>query len=151
MNAGDVTHFHGFLPPARGHSLPPSKASPGALILHTLAPLRDELDAALARGDREAALRIAYRALARTADGLATVRGDRLQPSQVRIHALWVELEPLPFASEADGTVSDQGASIRVSYRNWAVPRAEATAWAARLTERFSALWPGAWVMMAGA
>lgn len=149
----EVIQFRGILPPEKGglsgrrYAPPPSKASPGGLILNALAPLRGELDTALARGDREAATRIAYCALSQVADALAACRGDTLQAWQVRVHALLVELEPLPLAPQPDGTLAEQGTAVRVSYRNWAISRAEAESWAQNLAERFQALWPGAWVV----
>lgn len=150
-----ITHFHGILPPERPASngrrlnLPPSQASPGGLILHALAPLRSELDTALARNDREKALNLAYSALSQVADSLAAMRGDRLLPWQVRIHALLVELETLPFALEPDGTLTEQGTAVHVSYRNWAVSRHKAAAVARRLSQQFQTLWPGSWVVLA--
>ena len=149
-----TNHFRGILPPEGGlrgghrFTPPPSKASPGGLILHTLNPFRGELDASLARGDQEAALRTVYAALGRVADGLAAYRGDKLRPGQVRIHALMVELEPLPYTLSADGSLTEQGTTVRVSYRNWAVDQRKAAAWANNLAERFQALWPGAWVVL---
>ncbi len=150
---GEITHFKGVLPPdgalvgGRSYAPPPSRATPGGLILNALGPLRGDLDRALARGDREAALRLAYAALSRVADGLAAQRGDKLAPDQVRIHALLVELEPLPYMMALDGSLAEQGTTVRVSYRNWTVDRREATAYAATLANRFQALWPGAWVV----
>jgi len=116
--------------------------------LNALGPLRGELDAALARGDQETALQIAYGALSQVADALAAYRGDLIQAWQVRIHALLVELESLPLKPQPDGTLAEQGTEVRVSYRNWAVEREEAAAWAQALTERFQALWPGAWLVL---
>jgi|YNPNPStandDraft_1061719.scaffolds.fasta_scaffold01848_5 hypothetical protein len=149
----EVIQFRGILPPEEGSSQgrrympPPSKASAGGLILNALAPLRGELDAALARGDREAATRLAYRALSQVADALAACRGDTLQAWQVRVHALLVELESLPLEPQPDGTLAERGTAVRVSYRNWAISRAEAESWANNLAERFQALWPGAWIV----
>jgi hypothetical protein len=149
----DITHFRGILPPdgsmARvcAGALSPSQATPGDLILHALGPLRGELDAALARDDRSAALRLSYDALGRVAEALVAYRGDTLRPGQVRVHALLVELEALPLEPMADGTVAERGTAVSISYRNWALDRAVAAAWAQTLTERFQALWPGAWVV----
>jgi hypothetical protein len=152
-----ITQFRGILAPDRsvalGHSgaSPPSQAMPAGLILHALGPLRGELDAALARDDRPAALRLSYDALSRVADALADYRGDKLSPGQVRVHALLVELEALPLEPMADGTLTEGGTAVSVSYRNWALDRAAAGAWAQMLTERFYALWPGAWVVVPSA
>jgi hypothetical protein len=147
----DVTHFRGVQPPEnRAFSPPPSKASPGGLILNALAPLRNELDMALARGDREAALQMAYGALSAVADALAAHRGDRVQPGQVLVHALFVELAPLPLELRSDGTLVEPGTSVQVSYRNWAVGTMESQRYAQSLAERFRSLWPGAWLILQG-
>ena len=103
---------------------------------------------ALARDDRPAALQLAYGALTRVADALASYRGDQLTPGQVRVHALLVELEALPLRPLADGTLAESGTAVAVSYRNWAVDRTRAATWAHTLTDRFQALWPGAWVVV---
>lgn len=148
----EITRFRGILPPAGRGISPPSQASPGGLILNVLHPLRGELDVALAQGDEAHALRIAYAALSRVADALAALRsrGRDIEPGQVRIHALLAQLTPLPFAVRPDGTLEEMGTQVEVNYRDWIVARTEAAVWAARLTERFQSLWPGAWVMMAG-
>ncbi len=151
----EITHFQAILPPegarirGRLFTPPPSRASAGGLILHALAPLRGPLDAALARGDRETALQMAYQALAQVADALAKRRGDQAQPWQTLIHALLVELTPLPYEPRPDGTLVEQGTAVQVSYRNWTVNRHEADAWAKMLTEKFRTLWPAAWVVLA--
>lgn len=150
---GEVTLFKGLLPPAttagQPVTLPPSRHTPGGLILRALSPLRSELDLLLARNDRQAALRLAYSALAEVADALAAYRGDMLRPGQVRIHALLVELEPLPLEPQPDGTLAERGTAVSVSYRNWAVAHAQANLFAQALSERFHSLWPGAWLIMA--
>lgn len=156
LHTSPVTQFRGILPPegptqGHPHGLPPSRATPGGLILHALSPLRQELDTALAQDDRQGALQLAYGALGRVADALAAYRGDTLCPSQVRIHALLVELEPLPLEPRQDGTLVERGTAVTVHYRNWAVPQAEAARWARTLSDRFHALWPGAWVMVQNA
>ena len=109
----EITQFQTVLPPAgarfrgRPFTPPPSRASAGGLIVNALAPLRGPLDAALAAGDRETALQLAYQALAQVADALAQRRGDKAQPWQTLIHALLVELTPLPYAPRPDGTLVD--------------------------------------------
>lgn len=152
LHMGEITQFRGTLPPAtcagRVAALPPNRNTPGGLILRALNPLRAELDTLLAGNDRQAALRLAYNALAQTADTLAAYRGDKLHPGQVRIHALQVELEPLPLEPQSDGTLAERGTAVSVSYRNWAVGRAQASLFAQALTERFHTLWPGAWVVV---
>ncbi|MGQ9489519.1 MAG: hypothetical protein ACUVR4_01630 [Anaerolineae bacterium] len=148
---GRITHFKGTLPPANPDKpfvLPPHRNTPGGVILRALHPLRGELDALLARDDRQAALRLAYHALAQVADTLAAYRGDKLRPGQVRIHALLVELKPLPLEPQPDGTLIERGTAVSVSYQNWAVAHSQAYLFAQALTERFHALWPGAWVVV---
>lgn len=149
----EVTQFRGILPPGGpgrppGQALPPNRTTPAGAILHALHPLSDELDRALARDDRPGALRLAYNALGRVADVLAAYRGDRLLPGQMRVHALLVDLEPLPLELHPDGTLSERGTAVSVSYRNWAIGRNEAEAWAQQLSRHFQNLWPGAWVMV---
>ncbi|MBM4459588.1 MAG: hypothetical protein FJ011_17815 [Chloroflexi bacterium] len=147
----EITHFRGILPPEGYHFLPPpSKASAGGLILNALAPLHGEIDRALARNDQQAALHIAYDALSQVADRLAEQRGDRARPGQVMIHALLVELTPLPLELRPDGTFAEPGAGVQVSYRNWTVEQARALTFAHSLTERFQTLWPGAWIILPG-
>ena len=68
-------------------------------------------------------LRIAYGALSRVADALAAMRGDTILPGQVRVHALLVQLLPLPPESQFDGTLSETGTQVEINYRNWAVAR----------------------------
>jgi hypothetical protein len=118
------------------------------LIRWALTPLQDELHAALGCCDQERALRIAYGALSRVADAFAAMRGDTSLPGQVRIHALLVQLLPLPPESAFDGTLAETGTQVEISYRNWAVSREEAAAWTQRLTQQCQSLWPGAWVVM---
>jgi len=150
--AGNVTQFKGTLPPTsigrHASVLPPHRNTPAGLILHALHPLRSELDALLAKDDPQAALGLAYGALAQVAEALASYRGDKLRPGQVRIHALLVELKPLPLEPRPDGTLAERGTAVSVSYQNWAVACAQAHLFAQTLTERFHTLWPGAWVML---
>ncbi|MCX7670679.1 MAG: hypothetical protein N2439_11480 [Anaerolineae bacterium] len=145
----EIMHFRGILPPAgREFIPPPSQASPGGLILRVLHPLRGELAAALARGDQNGALRIAYTALSQVADALARLHGGALRPDQARIHLLLVQLTWLPLEVHADGTLSEAGTLVEVHYRDWVVPRAEAQTYADQLMARFQTLWPGAWVVV---
>ena len=119
-----------------------------SLIQWALAPLQVELNAACQCGEQERALRIAYDALNRVADGLAAMRGDTILPGQVRVHALLVQLLPLPAESRFDGTLSETGTQVEINYRNWAVAHEEAANWAQRLTQQYQSFWPGAWVVM---
>jgi hypothetical protein len=157
----EITQFRCILPPAGGSILPsgtPAGAAavpggdfaPDHVIAYALGPLRDELNTGLLRDDRNAAFTLAYTALSRVADTLATYRGDRLEPQQVRVHALLVEFDTLPLEPQLDGTLIERGTAVTVNYQGWAVERAVAAAWAHTLTERFGALWPGAWIMVGG-
>jgi hypothetical protein len=149
LSSGEITQFRAILAPDRGASHGYEALSPDALILAALAPLRHELDITLRRDDRPGALRLVYRALAPIAEALAAWRGDRPVPGQVRVHALLVEMEPLPLAPQADGTVIEQGAAVTIHYRNWAVNVCEAERWARefqrQLSEQWCVRWPGAW------
>jgi hypothetical protein len=156
----EIVQFRYVLPPVGGSVLPSGTpagaavlgddAAPDRMIARTLNPLRDELNAALLRDDRNAALTLAYTALARVADTLAAYRGDKLGPQQTHVHALLVEFETLPLEPLPDGTVIEHGTAVTVNYQSWMVERAVAAAWAQTLTERFGALWPGAWIMVGG-
>lgn len=155
LRTGEITQFKGTLPPAgisrRLAALPPNRNTPGGLILRALHPLHAELDTLLARNDRPTALRLAYNALIQIADALAAYRGDKLEPGQVLVHALLVELEALPLEPQPDGTLAERGTMVSVNYRNWAIAHNEANAYAQALVERFHALWPGAWVLVSPA
>lgn len=157
----EITQFRCVLPPVGGSMLPSgtpagAAAVPGGdvaldcVIARALNPLRDELNAALLRDDRNAALTLAYTALSRVAETLAAYRADRLEPQQVRVHALLVELDTLPLEPVLDGTLIEPGTAVTINHRSWAVERAVAAAWAQTLTERFRALWPGAWIVVDG-
>ena len=151
MNDGirmaEITQFYGILPPGGQAAVAPSGGAE-SLIRSALAPLQVELNAALARCDQERALSIAYGALSRVADALAAMRGDTILPGQVRVHALLVQLLPLPPESQFDGTLAETGTQVEINYRNWAVAREEAATWAQRLTQQYQSFWPGAWVVM---
>jgi hypothetical protein len=142
----EITQFHCVLPPT---GVPAGAiATPASLIARALDPLRDELNAALEQGDQMGALTLAYTALSHVADTLAAWRGDSLGPRQVRVHAILVALETLPLEPLPDGTMIEQGTAVAVNYQCWAVEHSVAAAWARTLTERFQALWPGAWVVV---
>ena len=147
IRMAEITQFYGILPPA-GHATvaPPDGAD--SLIRWALTPLQVELNAALARCDQECALRIAYGALSRVADALAAMRGDTILPGQVRVHAVLVQLLPLPPESQFDGTLTETGTQVEINYRNWAVAREAAATWAQRLTQQYQSFWPGAWAVM---
>ena len=152
IRMAEITQFYGILPsagqaPAGQAAVAPSGGA-DSLIRWALAPLQVELNAALARCDQERALRIAYGALGRVADALAALRGDAILPGQVLVHALLVQLLPLPAESLFDGTLSETGTQVEIDYRNWAVAREEAAVWAQRLTQQHQSFWPGAWVVM---
>jgi hypothetical protein len=161
---GEITQYRAILTPncgaAHGCGQPsgpdasgadasgPDASAPGGLILQALAPVRDQLDATLCCDDRPAALQLVYRALVPIAEALAAWRGDLPRRGMVRVHALLVELEPLPLACRTDGTVSEQGAAVSVLYRNWLVDGREAGRLAQQLTHQWHIQWPGAWFMV---
>jgi hypothetical protein len=135
-------------PGEHAHQPPPSKASPGGLILNTLWPLGRDLQGALAAGNERGALDMAYRALSRLCDDLATMAGSaRPAAHQARIHALLIELQPLPLACRADGTLASAGAAVRVQYRNWLIGADQAAILAEALIERCQHLWPNVWII----
>lgn len=158
-----VTYFQALLPPpdevsgvpgarhAPDHAEPRLKLVHESLLRRTLVPLSDSLGAemnrALAGGDQTAALQIAYRAACDVCDTLAAA-SEPLAAEQGRVHVLVVELEDLPWASAADGTLIEGGTAVQISYRNWTVDGAAAVDAAAALTERWQAHWPNAWVVL---
>jgi hypothetical protein len=146
-----TVHWRATLPPAYGASGPHAGAlTVAGIILAAMRPLQADLDAALARDDRPAALKLAYRALVPVADTLVACTGCPLRPGQARVHALLVELEPLPFLVAADGTLADQGTTVTVHYRNWQVTAAAAGRLAAHLSQEFQAQWPDARFVISG-
>ncbi len=138
--------FRAVLPPAHRAPAAPRGAA-GALtlagfILRAMRPLLADLDAALAREDHPAALQLAYRALLPIAKAFSALTGRRWGRGQARVHALLVELEPLPLAVEPDGTLIEQGAAVTVHYRHWLLPTADAARWAESMSREFQARWP---------
>jgi hypothetical protein len=153
--ATPVIEFQGILPPfeaamlARPHAcLPASTAGPGGLILDALWPLGRTLEQNLAAGDARTALDLAYRTLSRLCDELAAHTGATApSPDQVRIHALLVELQCLPLACCADGTLAPAGTTVHVKYRHWLVGAAQAAFVAEALIEHCQSLWPNVWII----
>ena len=140
----DTTVFRAILPPDHwGSAVQSDLNSLDGLILHALTPLQAELDAALADNDRDGALRLAYGALSRVVDVFAGSHSGSTSSDQARIHALVVELEPLPLWPRADGALEDQGIAVQVRYRRWTVTREQGDHWVAGLAERWQMLWPG--------
>lgn len=121
LGNGHVTEFEGVLPPraARAAHLYPGTSD--ALIALALAPLQDEIEMALQAGDNGAATELAYGALSSVAGALARHRGDCCPAHLSLVHALAVELEPLPLEPQADGTLAECGLRVRVAYQNWTV------------------------------
>lgn len=138
--------FRAVLPP--GHRAPAApRGSAGALtlagfILRTMRPLQSDLDAALERDDYSTAVRLVYRALLPIAKAFAALMGRPWGKGQARVHALLVELEPLPLAVEPDGTLIEQGAAVTVHYRHWLLPAADAARWTESMSREFQARWP---------
>ena len=122
----------------------PGTAEPDVLILNALWPLQRDLDGNLARGDQEGALSMAYGALSQLCKDLGVYDGDSLAPGQTRVHALMVELQPLPLECDPDGTIANSGIGVRVGYRNWTVDDGEGEIMADALRSQCQAQWAGA-------
>jgi hypothetical protein len=112
-------------------------------ILRALRPLQTDLDTALEQDDHSTAVQLVYRALLPIAKALSVFTGRPRGKGQTRVHALLVELEPLPLTVEPDGTLIEQGAAVTIHYRHWSLPAAEAARWAESLSREFQACWPG--------
>jgi hypothetical protein len=138
--------FRAVLPPVHralpAHRTPASALTVAGFILRTLRPLQAELDAALAQDDHATAAQLVYRTLLPIAKALSAFMGLPWRRGQARVHALMVELEPLPLIVGADGTLIEQGAAVTVHYRNWLLPRADAARWAESLSRELQSRWP---------
>lgn len=138
--------FRAVLPPVHraplAHRTPASALTVAGFILRTLRPLQTDLDAALARDDHSMAVQLVYRALWPIAKALSVFMGRPRGKGQARVHALMVELEPLPLTVGADGTLTEHGAAVTVNYRNWLIPAADAARWAESLSRDFQSRWP---------
>jgi len=147
LSSEKAIQFRAVLPPVQ-RAPAAQRGSAGALtlagfILRALRPLQADLDAALAREDHSAALQLVYRTLLPVAKALSALMGRPWGKGQARVHALLVELEPLPLAVEPDGTLIEQGAAVTVHYRHWLLPAADAARWAESLGREFQTRWPG--------
>ncbi len=89
--------------------------------LAVLEPLDAQLDAALAAGDVKAALRLTFQGASEAVRWVADAAD-----SGARLHRVWVELTPLPLASNADGTLSEDRAYVSLAYQCWDVAEGEA-------------------------
>lgn len=132
---GGLTEYEGIVLPGAQAGAAYDPASPEDVIVASLTPLHGALDAALAAGDSAGALDLAYGALASVASGLAA-QGDAGETVS-RVHAVAVELEPLPYEAHQDGTLAARGVRVRVAYHQWPVDAAEAAA----LERRMAAHW----------
>jgi hypothetical protein len=86
--------------------------------LEALRPLEARLEAALSAGDVESAMRMAFRG-AQEAVALVADAGPEVHAP--RLHRVYVELTPLPLDAFEDGTLSENGAYVRLEYQGWAV------------------------------
>lgn len=146
LSGEGTIQFRAVLPPA--HQAPAPTAPGGALtvagfILRVLRPLPTELDAALEQEDYATAVRLVYRALLPIAKAFSALLGRPRGRGQARVHALLVELEPLPLAVEPDGTLIERGSAVTIQYRHWLLPAADAARWAESFSREFQARWPG--------
>lgn len=83
--------------------------------LKRLEPLDAQLDAALAEGDAQAALRLAF-------DGASDAVSLLADPSAgPGVHRVYVEFTPLPLVVHADGTMGEQRTCVNLMYQRWDV------------------------------
>ncbi len=105
--------------------------------LDMLSPLEAQIDAALAVGNVESAMAIAFGGASRA---VALVAGpssaEETAHGTAKVHGVVVELTPLPLDTYEDGTLSENGAYVSLTYQSWAMTPAQA--------ERMAGEWAGA-------
>ncbi len=89
--------------------------------LAVLEPLDAQLDAVLAAGDVNAALRLAFEGASEAVRWVA-------EPPEgaAGLHGVWIELTPLPLMSNEDGTLSENRTYVTLAYQRWDVAKGEA-------------------------
>lgn len=90
--------------------------------LEVLRPLEARLDAVLSAGDVAAATRLAFSAASQAATLVAEPTGT----AQATIHRVLVELTPLPLDTLDDGTLTENGVYVTLTYGSWDVTPTEA-------------------------
>jgi hypothetical protein len=91
--------------------------------LAVLGPLEARIDAALATGDVDSAMRLAFRG---AREAIALVADERRGSETVGLHSVYVELTPMPLDAFADGTLAENGAYVRLTYQRWDAAPAQA-------------------------
>lgn len=112
------------------------------IALEVLRPIGSEYEAVLARGGRSEALQAAYERMAQAADIVSS--GCEAAEGSAHVQCVWVELEPMPLVALTDGTLSDVGDYVNVTYRRWDAPAGEAETLWSRMVDQMgsSALLP---------
>ncbi len=86
------------------------------VALDALRPLEARLDAALAVGDVESALRMAFEGAQKA---VALVAEASPEANTARWHRVYIELTPLPLEALGDGTLADNGTYVNLEYQGW--------------------------------
>lgn len=88
--------------------------------LELLEPLNAQLDAALAAGDEQHALRLAFQGAAEAAQLVAESDGESYA-GQANLHEVYVELTAAPLATYEDGTLGEDRTYVKLAYQRWQV------------------------------
>lgn len=88
-------------------------------VLAALSPIEVQLDAALAAGDVESAVRLAFGG---AQEAVSLLTDTCAAPGAARWHKVYVELTPLSLDAFEDGTLAENGAYVNLEYQGWAVP-----------------------------
>lgn len=99
--------------------------------LDMLSPFEAQIDAALAAGNVESAMGMAF-AAASQAVGLVS---GPASAATARVHGVMVELAPLPLDTFDDGTLAENGAYVSLTYQSWDISPGQA--------ERMADEWAG--------
>jgi hypothetical protein len=92
-------------------------------VLERLQPLKAEIDAALAVGDIDAAMQLAFQ---RAADAVSLMSMAPVMPGEARVHSVYVELAPQRLAVLEDGTLEEKGMFVHLAHRCQDIVWAEA-------------------------
>ena len=91
--------------------------------LEMLQPLRAQIDAALAAGDVDAAVNLAYNGATEVA---YLVSDAPVAPGGSRVHSVYVELAPQALDVYDDGTLRENGTYVNLAYQCQDIAPAEA-------------------------